>query len=161
MRDGRYASPRVAFWYTPYHYMTTHAMDELYNESETEKILYEDISYGIKISIVRKYIIPRFHSCQWCHKISTPEFSLSVLRTDMCREDKEIFDGLCNELNVLMHDKTGNNAEKRRNLCKRMSEIRNRNYRWHECICEKSLKTLFIQARHYFNDWYEDDGECF
>lgn len=158
VRDGRYASPHVAFWYTPFHYMTNHSTEELYQKSETEKVLYESYRYDVKISITRKFVIPRFHSCQWCHKISEPVFSLYVLSNKLSEDDEKERTKLFNELDVLRksNDEFGKNNEKMSKIRDELQKILERNKRWNECICEKDLKSLFRQARRYFNDWYTE-----
>lgn len=157
VREGRYASPHVAFWYTPFHYMTKHTTEELYQKSETEKTLYESYGYCIKIAITRKFVIPLFHSYQWCHKISEPVFSLYVLSNELSEVDKKERTRLLNELDVLRkgNDEFGKNNEKMVEIRDELRRIADRNRRWNECICEKDLKSLFLQARRYFNDWHE------
>jgi len=162
VREGRYASPKVAFWYTPFHYMTKHTTDELYRESETEKVLYENYGYGVKISMTRKFVIPNFHSCQWCHKMSEPVFSLYVLSNELSEDDKIERARLISELEALRKgNEGGKNKERMREISKELQRIADRNRRWKECICEKDLKSMFIKARHYFNDWYEFDERYF
>ena len=162
VREGRYASPKVAFWYTPFHYMTKHTTEELYRESETEKVLYENQGYGVKISIARKFVIPRFHSCQWCHKMSEPVFSLYVLSNELGEEDKIERARLMKELDGLRKGNgSGKNGERMREIRDGLRRIADRNRRWNECICEKDLKSLFLQARRYFNDWYEEDSNIY
>lgn len=162
VRDGRYASPKVAFWYTPFHYMTNHSTEELYQKSETEKVLYESYLYDIKISITRKFVIPRFHSYQWCHKMSEPVFSLYVLSNELSEDDKREHARLIDELEALRKgNDDGKNNEKMREIGKELQRIANRNRRWKECICEKDMKSLFLKARRYFNDWYEYEEEFF
>lgn len=74
MIDHRFPVKSVAMWYEPFHYGLGHKLspDELYEQSEKEKVLYED--WDVKITMLRRNVIPFFHSYQYCHKVSQHEY---------------------------------------------------------------------------------------
>lgn len=74
MRDYRFPIRKAALWYEPDNYGKTGdlALKELSEQAEREKVLYEDCD--VKITMLRRNIIPCFHSCQWCHKVSDHEY---------------------------------------------------------------------------------------
>ena len=89
--------------------------------------------------------------------MSGPVFSLYVLSNELGEEDKIERARLLSELDALRKgNEGGKNNERMREISKELQRIANINWRWKECICEKDLKSLFLQARRYFNDWYED-----
>lgn len=147
IRDSRFPVKCVSLWYTPYNYMATSTdIEELYNKSETEKVLYED--FDVKISMVRRNVIPFFKSCQYSHKISKHEYVLYLKRH---RTDKII-----NAQIQCLRDKLKTlqclNQEKLE-ILNEIGELNNKLYYWHECFHADSLKRLKIKARYYFNEW--------
>lgn len=74
MIDYRFPIRKAALWYEPYNYRKNgeSSLKDLSEKAEREKILYED--NNVKITMLRRNIIPYFHSCQWCHKVSNHEY---------------------------------------------------------------------------------------
>ena len=149
IRDNRFPVKCVSLWYTPYKYMATSIdIEELYNKSETEKVLYEDID--VKISMVRRNIIPFFKSYQYCHKISKHEYVLYLKRRKADKIIDEQIQCLKDKLKTL---KCHNQEELE--ILNEIRGLNNKLYYWHECFHADSLKHLKIKAEYYFNDWYK------
>lgn len=165
--DGRYPVRVVSYWYTPYCYNTMLNRDtgmrftpeELYKRSETEKVLYTDSD--IKVSMVRRNVIPFFKSCQYSHKISHHEYVMYLRR--FCpskRIQKRISD--INEQMDIIRQRFNNGEITReefgaiiRDYCAEKRKLHSKGEVWHEVAHDKKLKDLFITARRYFNDWCE------
>lgn len=148
VRDGRFPVKCVSLWYAPYHYMTNIGVDELYKKSETEKVLYED--FDVKISMVRRNIIPNFKSVQYCHKIARHEYVMYLKRK---KNNKTIEDKI-----RAMYDEMKNFpplSPERKKLAGKRQELNKRLYYWHECFHADKLSSLKTKANHYFNDWYK------
>jgi hypothetical protein len=128
--------------------MTNIGVDELYKKSETEKVLYED--FDVKISMVRRNVIPNFKSCQYCHKISRHEYVMYLKRK---RGNKKVEDKI-----RAIYDEMKNYpplSAERKKLADKRHELYKRLYYWHECFHADKLSSLKTKANYYFNDWYE------
>lgn len=148
IKDGRFPVECVSLWYTPYSYMKT-GMDvnELYKKSETEKVLYEDSD--IKISMVRRNVIPFFHSTHYGHRISRHEYVLYLKRRKNNKRVEERMKTMHEELKKLPLG-----SEERRKLSHKRITLGEKMNCWHECLNATKLKDLERKALYFFNDWY-------
>lgn len=146
--DGRLPVKAVSYWYTPYHYGLNNGMtpERLYEESEKEKILYED--FDIKVSLIRRNVIPFFKSFQYCHKMSKQEYVIYLRREK--NDVRQSLHDVIMEINTLRRSKENIPNE----LIERQNELRNNLYFWHEVVHDDNLNKVFIKAKRYFNDWY-------
>jgi hypothetical protein len=149
MKEGRFPVKCVSMWYTPYCYMKT-GMDvnELYNNAETEKVLYED--FDIKISMVRRNVIPFFHSVQYTHRITKHEYVLYLKRHGHDEEVEKEMEELYKQLKQF----PSLSPERMKLSIKRQQLYKSLDY-WHECFHADKLKDLEEKALYYFNDWYQ------
>lgn len=147
-REGYYPVKAVSYWYTPYHYNlgTKMSCEELYEKCEKEKVLYE--GRDIKVSLVRRNVIPLFHSCQYCHKVARPEYVmyLSSIRQDV----KDELDKVLSDIFALRKE----NKEIPQDLKEKRESLRDKLYVWHEIVHDDNINKLFTKARIYINDWY-------
>lgn len=151
LKDGRFPVRTVSLWYTPYHYMKTAMnIDELYRNSETEKVLYED--FDVKISMVRRNVIPFFKSVQYCHKISKHEYVLYLKR----RKSNKKIEGQLDVLRAEAQQYAWGTPE-RAKLSEKIKKLFAKLSYWHECFHADTLKALETTAKHYFNEWYTND----
>lgn len=154
----QFISKKVAYWYTPYTYNDNkYSLEEFYKKAETEKVLF--VSSEIKVSMVRRHVIPNAHSYQWCPKISHHEYVMYYkIYSPIPRLQKQIKE---------LEEEMKNRREKIKNLPyeKRFAIMRplvnqkmnlcNKQYKWIEVANEKTLSKLFAVAKRYFNDWYK------
>lgn len=163
VRDNRYPVRNVALWYTPFAYNTEanrkqmkYTPTEFYKEAEKEKVLYED--NDIKVVLLRRNVIPYFHSCQWTHQMADHEYVMYLKREILTeKQTKEI-----NELRKEIHENNkahndGNTDALKLNkpLIDKIAKIRKRATKEFEVFHNTKLKDLFRTANRYFNDWYE------
>lgn len=148
VRDGRFPVKCVSLWYAPYHYMTNIGVDELYKKSETEKVLYED--FAVKISMVRRNVIPFFNSVQYCHKISKHEYVLYLRR----RKSNKKIEGQLDDLRAEAKQYTWGTPE-RKKMAEKIMKLSAKLSYWHECFHADKLSALKTKANYYFNDWYK------
>jgi hypothetical protein len=146
--NGRFPVKCVSLWYTPYHYMTNIGVDELYKKSETEKILYQD--FDVKISMVRRNVIPNFRSVQYCHKIAPHEYVMYLKRK---KDNKKVEDKISQLYDEMK--KYPPLSPERRKLADKRHKLYESLYYWHECFHADKLSSLKAKANHYFNDWYK------
>lgn len=152
--DYRYPVRVVSMWYTPHTFFTRWSgkqltLEEFYKKAEKEKVLFFD--FEVKISMVRRNAIPNKHSCQWCHKMSKPEYVMYLRREKKlpAKQQKRI-----EELNDLIHTARLNN-ENISNLREERAKLMRKSYYWHEVLNAETLNKLEAKARHIFNDWYD------
>lgn len=141
----------ASMWYTPYCYNDGSKMglNELFEKSETEKILYKD--FDVKISMIRRNSIPWFHSVQWTHKMADAEYVMFVRRRKSDEKiEKEIAE-LDEQFRKGLHNTDKETHEK---MTKKRRELNEQLYYWHECIHAETLSKLKTKAQYYFNDWY-------
>ena len=151
LKDGRFPVRTVSLWYTPYCYMNTGMdVDELYRKSETEKVLYED--FDVKISMVRRNVIPFFKSVQYCHKISKHEYVFYLKR----RKSNKKIEGQLDVLRAEAQQYDWGTPE-RTKLAEKIKKLSAKLSYWHECFHADTLKSLKTTAKHYFNEWYTND----
>jgi len=151
LKDGRFPVRTVSLWYTPYHYMKTAMnIDELYRKSETEKVLYEDLD--VKISMVRRNVIPFFKSVQYCHKISKHEYVLYLKR----RKCNKKIEGQLDVLRAEAQQYAWGTPE-RAKLSEKIKSLFAKLSYWHECFHADTLKAMETKTKYYFNDWYTND----
>lgn len=151
LKDGRFPVRTVSLWYTPYCYMKTGIdVDELYRKSETEKVLYEDLD--VKISMVRRNVIPFFKSVQYCHKISKHEYVLYLKRRKSNKKIERQLDVLRAEAQQYEWG-----TPERTKLAEKIKKLYAKLSYWHECFHAETLKALETKTKHYFNDWYTND----
>ena len=149
VRDDRFPVKTVSYWYTPYCYMFKLSCDDLYEQSEKEKILYEDTE--VKVSIIRRNSIPFFNSVQYCSQMSEPEYVFYIKRR---RDDNKINQKI-EQVNERLKELVGkeNSAEKEK-LIKKRRDLYNELLYWHECVHADKFNDLFTKAQKYFNDWH-------
>ena len=152
-----YISKRVAYWYTPYKHNNKYSLEEFYKKAETEKVLYEDGE--IKVSMVRRHVIPNVHSCQWHPKISRHEYVMYYqVYSPTPRLQKQIKE-LDEEMRKRREEIKNLSSEERlaimRPLLDQRKKLYVKRYKWIEVANEKTLSKLFAVAKHYFNDWYK------
>ena len=152
--DGRYPVRVASMWFTPHTHFTQWSgkqltLDEFYKKAEKEKVLYFD--FEVKISMVRRNAIPNKHSCQWCHKMSKPEYVMYIRRKKNvpAKQQKRI-----DELNNLIRSARMNN-ENISDLVKERGKLTKKFYYWHEVLNAETLNKLESKARQVFNDWYD------
>ena len=153
--DNRYPVRVASMWYTPYTHFTRWSgkqltLDEFYKKAEKEKVLFFD--FEVKISMVRRNAIPNKHSCQWCHKMSKPEYVM-YLRDEkkLPAKQEERLKEIYNEIHSLrMQDSKADVSA----LVKEKYNINAKRYYWREVLNAETLSKLEIKARHVFNDWY-------
>ena len=151
LKDGRFPVRTVSLWYTLYCYMKTGIdVDELYRKSETEKVLYEDLD--VKISMVRRNVIPFFKSVQYCHKISKHEYVLYLKRRKSNKKIERQLDVLRAEAQQYAWG-----TPERTKLAEKIKKLYAKLSYWHECFHAETLKALETKTKHYFNDWYTND----
>ena len=146
--DNRFPVKACSYWYSPYHYMTNISVDELYEKSETEKILYTD--FDVKVSIIRRNVIPNFKSYQWCHKLSEPEYVFYLMRKRNDPVIEKKIDELTAKIRMFINQKTKAPQE----MIDEQRKLYDSLYCWHECVHDDKLDRMFTKARKYFNDWY-------
>lgn len=151
--DYRYPVRVASMWYTPHTHFTRWndkqlTLDEFYKKAEKEKVLFFD--FEVKISMVRRNAIPNKHSCQWCHKMSKPEYVMYLRRRKKLspKQQKRI-----EELNSLIHSARINN-ENITDLRDERAKLMRKSYYWHEVLNAETLNKLEVKARRVFNDWY-------
>lgn len=155
-KGNYYISKIVAYWYTPYTYNDNkYSLDEFYKKAETEKVLYE--GNEIKVSMVRRHVIPNAHSYQWCPKISHHEYVMYYKAYSptprLKKQIKELEEEIRREeIKNLSHE---DRLAIIRPLLDQHNKLCNKRYKWIEIANEKTLSKLFVVAKHYFNDWYE------
>ena len=152
--DGRYPIRVASMWYTPHTFFTPWSgkqltLDEFYKKAEKEKVLF--FNFEVKISMVRRNAIPNKHSCQWCHKMSKPEYVMYLRREKKlpAKQQKRI-----DELNSLIHSARINN-ENITDLIKERAKLMKKSYYWHEVLNAETLNKLETKARQVFNDWFD------
>lgn len=152
--DGRYPIRVASMWYTPHTHFTRWSgkqltLDEFYKKAEKEKVLF--FNFEVKISMVRRNAIPNKYSCQWCHKMSNPEYVmyLRIHKKLPAKQQKRI-----DELNNLIHFARMNN-ENITDLVKERTKLTKKSYYWHEVLNAETLNKLETKARKVFNDWYD------
>ena len=149
MKEGRFPVKCVSMWYTPYCYMKTGKdVKELYNNAETEKVLYED--HYIKISMLRRNVIPFFHSTQYTHRITKHEY---VLYLKLHKHDEKVEKEM-EELYKQLKQCPPFSPERKKLANKRQQLYNSLGY-WNECFHAKKLKELEVNALYFFNDWHE------
>ena len=152
--DYRFPLRCVSLWYTPYNYMKTYLdPNELYRKSETEKVLFKDSD--IKISMVRRNVIPFFKSLQYCHKISKHEYVLYLRRdkrTKRFMEIKQKLIELSDKIRELIKTDLDTAKQLRQEYTKLSDEYQKRYY-WHECFSADKLSKLETKAKRYFNEY--------
>lgn len=150
IKDGRFPVECVSLWYTPHCYMKMGMnVNELYKKSETEKILYED--FDIKISMVRRNVIPFFRSTHYGHRFSKHEYVLYLkLRKNNNKAVERKMQELLDEIKKLPFG-----CEERKNLSWKRAKLGHKLFYWHECFSAPNLKDLERKALYYFNDWYD------
>lgn len=146
--DSRFPVKAVSYWYKPYCYMWKLSHEELYEQSEKEKLLYEDDE--VKVSIIRRNVIPFFKSSQYCAKMSEPEY---VFYVKTRRKDDKIEEKI-DQINKRLRELTekGNSKEKEK-LINQKCKLYDKISYWHECVHADKLNDLFKKAKRYFNDW--------
>lgn len=151
--DSRYPVRVASMWYTPHTHFTRWSdkqltLDEFYKKAEKEKVLF--FNFEVKISMVRRNAIPNKHSCQWCHKMSKPEYVMYLRREKKlpAKQQKRI-----EELSNLIHSARINN-ENVTDLIKEKAKIMKKSSYWHEVLNAETLNQLEVKARRVFNDWY-------
>jgi hypothetical protein len=149
--DGRFPIWSVSMWYSPFHYNNGMSVEELYDRSEKEKILYEDSD--IRISWVRRNVIPFFKSVQYCHKMSQPEYIMYIKRQ---RNDKDAqtIKTKIDQLSEQIREYRYKNENPPMYLIEERKYLTKSLYYWHECVHDDDLNKLFTKAGRYFNDWY-------
>ena len=146
--DDRIAIPSISMWYSPFHYNNEMSIGELYDKSEKEKVLYE--CCDVKVSWVRRNVIPFFNSVQYCHKMSEPEYIMYIKRK---KEDNDVNE----RIKVLIEEMKGylrNGESVPQSIIDEKEKLSNSLYYWHECVHGDTIKQLFTRAGKYFNDWY-------
>lgn len=155
IRDNRFAVKCVSYWFTPYTHLTrwnkSLTAEEVFEKAEKEKVLYED--FDVKISMVRRNLIPCMHTCQWSHKISKHEY---VMYVRMKKKPTAKQQAKLDELHQKAHE-TKDDEERRKILCK-IHDINNKLCYWNEVLHNNTLKGLENEALYYFNDWYQYDS---
>lgn len=151
--DSRYPIRVASMWYTPHAYIThcsdkRMTLDEFYKKAEKEKVLF--FNFDVKISMLRRNAIPNQHSCQWCHKMSKPEYVMYIRREKKlpAKQQKRI-----EELNELIHSARINN-ENITDFINERAKLRKKSYYWHEVLNAETLDKLETKARQVFNDWF-------
>ena len=146
---SRYPVRVASMWYTPYTHFTRWSgeqltLDEFYKKAEKEKVLF--FNFEVKISMVRRNAIPSKHSCQWCHKMSNPEYVMYIRREKKLppKQQKRI-----EELNNIINSTRFNN-----DLREERAKLMRKSYYWHEVLNAETLNKLETKARKVFNDWY-------
>ena len=153
-----YISKKVAYWYTPYTYNDNkYSLEEFYKKAETEKVLF--VSSEIKVSMVRRHVIPNAHSYQWCPKISHHEYVMYYqVYSPTPRLQKQIKE-LDEEMRKRREEIKNLSSEERlaimRPLLDQFKKLSAKKYKWIEVANEKTLSKLFAVAKRYFNDWYK------
>lgn len=152
--DNTYPVRVASMWFTPHTHFTQWSgkqltLDEFYKKAEKEKVLF--FNFEVKISIVRRNAIPNKYSCQWCHKMSKPEYAMYFRRekTLPAKQQKRI-----EELNNLIRSARMNN-ENFTDLLKERAKLMRKSYYWHEVLSAETLNKLETKARQVFNDWYD------
>jgi len=153
-----YISKKVAYWYTPYTYNDNkYSLEEFYKKAETEKVLYEGSE--IKVSMVRRHVIPNAHSCQWCPKISRHEYVMYYQVYSPTPRLQKQFKELEEEMRKRREEIKNLSSEERlaimRPLLEQHKKLSAKKYKWIEVANEKTLSKLFTVAKRYFNDWYK------
>ena len=153
-----YISKRVAYWYTPYTYNDNkYSLEEFYKKAETEKVLF--VSSEIKVSMVRRHVIPNAHSYQWCPKISRHEYVMYYQIYSPTPRLQKQFKELEEEMRKRREEIKNLSSEDRlaimRPLLDQKRKLYNKQYKWIEVANEKTLSKLFAVAKRYFNDWYK------
>ena len=156
--DHCYISKRVAYWYTPYTYNDNkYSLEEFYKKAETEKVLF--VSSEIKVSMVRRHVIPNAHSYQWCPKISRHEYVMYYQIYSPTPRLQKQFKELEEEMRKRREEIKNLSSEDRlaimRPLLDQKRKLYNKQYKWIEVANEKTLSKLFAVAKRYFNDWYK------
>ena len=151
--DNTYPVRVASMWFTPHTHFTQWSgkqltLEEFYKKAEKEKVLF--FNFEVKISMVRRNAIPNKHSCQWCHKMSKPEYIMYLRRekTLPAKQQKRI-----EELNDLIYTARLNN-EDINNLREERVKLMRKAYYWHEVLSADTLNKLETKARKVFNDWY-------
>lgn len=151
--DSRYPVRVASMWFTPYTHFTQWngkqlTLEEFYKKAEKEKVLF--FNFEVKISMVRRNAIPNKHSCQWCHKMSKPEYVMYLRRekTLPAKQQKRI-----EELNNLITSAIMNH-ENVTDLREERAKLMRKAYYWHEVLSADTLNKLETKARRVFNDWY-------
>jgi hypothetical protein len=150
--DNRYPIRVASMWYTPHTHFTRWSgkqltLDEFYKKAEKEKVLF--FNFEVKISMIRRNAIPNKHSCQWCHKMSNPEYVMYLRREKKlpAKQQKRI-----EELNNLIN--SASYKENIADLIKEKAKLMRKAYYWHEVLNADTLNQLEVKARKVFNDWY-------
>lgn len=153
-----YISKKVAYWYTPYTYNDNkYSLEEFYKKAETEKVLYEGSE--IKVSMVRRHVIPNAHSYQWCPKISHHEYVMYYQvyspTPRLQKRIKELGEEMIKRREEIKNLSYEERLEIMRPLLDQKKKLYNKQYKWIEVANEKTLSKLFVVAKRYFNDWYK------
>lgn len=152
--DNTYPVRVASMWFTPHTHFTQWSgkqltLEEFYKKAEKEKVLF--FNFEVKISMVRRNAIPNKHSCQWCHKMSKPEYVMYL------REQKKLpakQEQRIKELSDCIKKAMIDHAPINDMLAERAELIRKRYY-WHEVLNAETLNKLEAKARKVFNDWYD------
>lgn len=153
-----YISKKVAYWYTPYTYNDNkYSLEEFYKKAETEKVLYEGSE--IKVSMVRRHVIPNAHSYQWCPKISHHEYVMYYQvyspTPRLQKQIKELDEEIRNRREEIKNLSYEDRLAIMRPLLDQLKKLSAKKYKWIEVANEKTLSKLFVVAKRYFNDWYK------
>ena len=154
LNDGRVPVKAVSMWYTPRHENID--VLEWFDRAEKEKILFQDTD--IKISQIRRNVIPNAHSCQWHHKMSKPEYALFYrYYRPNTKGDLIFYETQDNALKKIMLNGTYSKEEARR-LSDPIIAAKKKHYEskivWLECAHANTLRDLIRVAKQSFNDWY-------
>lgn len=149
---------KVAYWYTPYTYNDNkYSLEEFYKKAETEKVLF--VSSEIKVSMVRRHVIPNAHSYQWCPKISHHEYVMYYQvyspTPRLQKQIKELEEEMIKRREEIKNLSPEDRLTIMRPLLDQKRKLYNKQYKWIEVANEKTLSKLFVVAKRYFNDWYE------
>lgn len=150
-KDGRFPVSCVSMWYSPYHYNNGMTVEELYDRSEKEKVLFE--SYEIKVSWVRRNVIPFFKSVQYCHKMSEPEY-IMYIRMERHDKDAQTVRTKIDQLSQQIREYLNNNEKPPMYLVEERTSLVHSLYYWHECVHDDNMNKMFLKAGKYFNDYY-------
>lgn len=165
MKDYRYPVRSVALWYTPYNYNTDICREpmrltpqEMYKKAEKEKTLYED--HNIKVTMLRRNVIPLFHSVQWSHKIAHHEYVMYLKRNVPNKRQTQILKDIADAM-VANSEKFRNgeiDIEHYRQTSKALLQEKvkweRKTEKWMEIFHADTLRTLFAKADHIINDWW-------